>query len=58
MAMKFVGLCSFGVSLALFFISVTNKIDFLLPSTLFIGGVWCVYQSAHHRAAVAKVCSS
>jgi len=50
MAMKVVGLFSFAVSLGLFFISATNKIDVLLPTTLFVGAVWCVYQSAHKTA--------
>jgi hypothetical protein len=48
--MRIVGFISLAVALALFWIAASNKIDLLLPSTLAVGGVWCIY----HRSTFAR----
>src|SRR5262249_27150129 len=55
---KTVGLLSLAVALALFWVAATHKIDLILPSTLAVGGVWCIYHRttlvhAHSAAAHA-----
>jgi hypothetical protein len=48
--MKIVGFISLTVALALFWVAASSKVDLLLPSTLAVGGVWCIY----HQSTLAR----
>ncbi len=48
--MKIVGFISLVVAVALFWVGATSKVDVILPTTLAIGGVWCIY----HQPTLAR----
>jgi hypothetical protein len=55
MDMKIVGFLSLAITLALFWVAASHEAEVILPTTLTVGGVWCIYHQATRTRDVESV---